>query len=956
MFEKRADYALIDAQPLNKPDLSNSFFKDQNLNVDSNLVRETMQKIAAQKESSEKSGDGDDSPAFDLQAEIENHPDSLFIKCFAIKADETNDNGDYFSREELIKATPTFVGVPLFTNHANSDINEARGKVVHSWWEDDKNGIMIVGRIDAAAYPQLARGVKEQYVMGTSMGCFTPKCRVLMADGTYLPISEVQAGDKVYTHKGRTQEVLNTQIRYKKEFIKQISFEGYSSILEITKTHPVLTLKTQERCACGCGELLPKYKEGSHRANNWKIKYHKRFVNGHSQKLWNSNPQAKTHNINNKEEMQSSRVFDDKDLIWKDCQDLTEGDVVLLPCSAKEEKTKDCSVAKARLIGYFAAEGCFARRNGKLYSVTFSFGLHEKDTYVAEVCQLIKKAFRDAKPCVIPRKKGNVCLVVVRNPRIAKWFYKYCGEYSHKKKLHSSILNWPAEYLKHLLGAYINGDGCFSTRRADKRTGSVMQSSDMATVSPDLASQLHLLFTKIGVYSKCYAKTGDNFTEIKQVVNGHRVSVPRQILGEQVTFNVLPTHWLSISGSFIPKLQQYMECDGLLNRRNTNKLRFVNIDNVYTNLSDAENSVYTKSNNYLLRKIKKIDNLFYDGPVYNLQVAKDNSYVVEDVAVKNCQVQYSLCSICHNYAETPDQYCSCIQERKTRQVTARNQKCKYHEQGGEKECPICQCKKGETKKYAVNSKGFEYNYGIKFIENSFVVNPACAECGVTEIIDPQSFLAKVADIQARLPRLLKAAGQEPLTCTDTQCIKIAGQEQLDSLNDALNLISSVSQDMLNQKEQIDLEFLSDLVEVLADLQTVTDELTEQGYGRLPSPGQQGQSTGPGGAPDMQQPNPPEVTNKAEPLNPTPGGGSKVHTGPAGQVGNVTSPFADKKMLNLEKLAQSLLLRSKNLTLPKFQLQKIKEKKDDTHIKMASVPVKNQIDLSFQMSKKSLNPD
>lgn len=948
MFEKRADYKLIDAQALNTPNLANSFFVDQKLTIDQDMVQDTMQKIAAQQESTEKNSDGDEAPTFDLQSEIETHPDSLFIKCFAIKADETNDNGDYFSREELIKATPTFVGVPLFTNHANADINEARGKVVHSWWEHDKNGIMIIGRIDAEAYPQLARGIKEEYIVGTSMGCFTPGCRVLMADGTYLPISEVQSGDFVYTHKGRTKEVLNSQIRYKKEFIKQISFEGYSSVLEVTKNHPILTLKTQEKCACGCGESLPEYKEGSHRANNWKVKFNKRFINGHSQKIWNSNPKSKNHVDTNKESMQAPRNFNNKDLIWKDSQDLTEGDVVLLPCSVQEKKTKDCSISKARLIGYFAAEGCFSRRNGKLYSVTFSFGLHEKDTYVKEVCQLIKKAFRDAKPCVIPRKKGNVCLVVVRNPRIAKWFYKYCGEHSHKKKFHQNILNWPNEYIKHILGTYINGDGCFSTRRPDPRNGCVIQSSEMATVSRDLASQLHLMFTKIGVYSKCYAKTGNGFTEIKQVINGERTTVQRKILGESVEFNVLPTHWISISGSFIPKLQNYMHCPGLLNKRNANKLRFINVDNVYTNLSDsgnAEKNVYTNSNDYLVRKIKKIDNLFYDGPVYNLQVAKDNSYIVEDVAVKNCQVQYSLCSICHNYAETPDQYCGCIRERKTRQVVARNQECKYHEQGGEKKCPICGSEKGKKKTFAVNSKVFEFNYGIKFIENSFVVNPACPDCGVTDIIDPSKFLAKVAEIQAVLPRLLKAAAEEPLTCTDQTCIKIAGQQELDSLNQALDLISSVSQEMLNQKEQIDLEFLSDLVKVLADLQGVTDELTEQGYGRLQSTGQ---PPAPGEQPGEVQQGPPTVTNRAEPLNPTPGGGSKIHTGPAGQVGNVTSPFAGSKKFNLEKSAMTILLSKKSLELPKFELKRIK---DTLQIKTAMIKSKKNLSIAFEMAKK-----
>jgi hypothetical protein len=488
MIEKRADYLFIDAQPLNTPNFSDSFIKDQGLKVDPAVYANTISGIktaSAAKESSEKSGDGMDSPVFDLEAEISSHPDSLFIKCFAIKADETNDNGDYFSQDELRKAVPTFIGVPLFTNHANSDINEARGKVVHSWWDEEKNGIMIVGRVDAAAYPQLARGIKEEYVVGTSMGC---------------------------------------------------------------------------------------------------------------------------------------------------------------------------------------------------------------------------------------------------------------------------------------------------------------------------------------------------------------------------------------------------------------------------------------------------------------------------------QVQHSICSVCHNYAETPDQYCSCIQERKTREVTSRQQECKYHDQGPEKQCPVCACKKGESKKYAVRTKVFEYNYGIKFIENSFVVNPACHDCGVTEVIDPQRFRTKVAEIEKSLPRLLKAIKDEPLACTDQTCIKIAGQQEIDNLNQALDLISSVSQTMLTQKEQIDLEFLSDLVKVLSDLQTVVDELSEQGYGRLESPGGE-QQDGQPGEPQMGDQGPPgEITNSVQPMNPTPGGGSKIHSGPAGSAGSVTGPLANVKKLQLEKLANKLIDRSKKLVIPEFH---INESKADATVKIASIVSKKQLSIPLHILKSKL---
>ena len=268
-----------------------------------------------------------------------------------------------------------------------------------------------------------------------------------------------------------------------------------------------------------------------------------------------------------------------------------------------------------------------------------------------------------------------------------------------------------------------------------------------------------------------------------------------------------------------------------------------------------------------------------------------------------CQVKYSLCSICHNKAETPDQYCEHIKERKTRQIHSKRQKCHYHKHGNGGECPICGSKKGDTKTYEIDKKAFEFNYGVKFIENSFVVNPACMDCGVIEVIDPHAFAAKVAEIREKLPRLLKVAAEQNVMCSDQGCLKLAGQAEIDSLNEALDLLTSVSQAMLSQKAQIDLEFLSDLVKVLADLQTTTDELTEQGYGRIPSPGE-GEDTGenieqPGGPPAG------DVTGTVQPMQPTPGGGSKIQSGPAGGVGTVTSPSASKRVV-FKKVSKRLM--------------------------------------------------
>ncbi len=320
-----------------------------------------------------------------------------------------------------------------------------------------------------------------------------------------------------------------------------------------------------------------------------------------------------------------------------------------------------------------------------------------------------------------------------------------------------------------------------------------------------------------------------------------------------------------------------------------------------------------------------------------------------------CQVKYSLCSICHNYAETPDQYCSHIRERKTRTLSVAKQKCDYHKYGGSEDCPVCECKKGEKNTYKLaDQEVFEYNYGIKFIENSFVVNPACHDCGVTEIIDPQSFVAKVAHIQNTLPRLIKAARETPLMCTDKTCVSVmndeqagtlqdalgiltegaeqiiklsgveflkgsilkltkeAGQKELEDLNTALTLITSVSQSMLNQKDQIDLEFLSDLVEVLSDLQNTIDELTEQGYGRLQSP-EGGEQTP--GAEGVQTPQTPAAqTEMPYPGSNAPQGTSKIKSGPAGDVGSVTGPLAAERKLDLQKLSENLMQTRNRLNL------------------------------------------
>lgn len=494
MFHKTAFTNVEEICPLNKPNLAD-YIIDQGLIVHASSISELLSQAQKIKIEAEKDIDGDNNSdesedSFDLEAEIKEHSDSLFIKCLAIKADETNDNGDYFSKDQLQKYHHTFRGVPFFTNHQNTDINQARGKVVHSWWNDAKNGIMVIARIDAVAYPQLARGMREKYVQGVSMGT---------------------------------------------------------------------------------------------------------------------------------------------------------------------------------------------------------------------------------------------------------------------------------------------------------------------------------------------------------------------------------------------------------------------------------------------------------------------------------KVEYSCCSICHCAASEPSSYCSHIKDQKTRTISVKKVKCEYHKNGKEEKCPVCGSTKDDKKTFAVeNQKVFEYNYGLKFIELSAVAQPACPTCTITEVIDHEKFLSKVADIEKRLPSLLKAASQATLTCDNLQCIKVAGQQEIEKLNQALNLLSDVSKSMLGQKDQIDLEFLSDLVQVLADLQAVTDELTEQGYGRLQSTpddpnNPQQQSVQHGQQQGQMQPGDTLTNSVPPPSSVEPSG--RVQSGPAGQVGTVTSPTSAniKKKLQLEKVSQKIL-KTNPLKINVSKVVAKKKKLPHEPIKTASIKEQRKLDIPFSIQK------
>lgn len=90
---------------------------------------------------------------------------------FGIICRGANDNGDFFSTDELKKSYKTFVGKAVFVDHDNENVERARGIILDAVYNERGQFVELLKAIDKKAYPELARAIEMSYVNATSMGC-----------------------------------------------------------------------------------------------------------------------------------------------------------------------------------------------------------------------------------------------------------------------------------------------------------------------------------------------------------------------------------------------------------------------------------------------------------------------------------------------------------------------------------------------------------------------------------------------------------------------------------------------------------------------------------------------------------------------------------------------------------------------------------------------------------------
>lgn len=243
-----------------------------------------------------------------------------------------------------------------------------------------------------------------------------------------------------------------------------------------------------------------------------------------------------------------------------------------------------------RMLGYWLAEGSIKYDKNdfnpqKRYKRAIVFAFSTKETkYINDVVKIIKNNFNAR---ISLYRKPTTLYLEVGNRNLSDIVHYLCGSYCDKKVMHSDLVSLKPEFQKEILKGFFRGDGNFRDKYGETTYRAV-------TTSFQLASQMFWLLI--------------------------RNRIKPSFLQQNIK-NRKPSWVIKIS--------------------NANGIK--RLDDEMIKVTDRINNVrFRELPNYFLVPIRKIEVIDFDGPVYNLAVEDDHSYVANFLAVKNCMPETSV--------------------------------------------------------------------------------------------------------------------------------------------------------------------------------------------------------------------------------------------------------------------------------------------------------------------------
>lgn len=215
-----------------------------------------------------------------------------------------------------------------------------------------------------------------------------------------------------------------------------------------------------------------------------------------------------------------------------------------------------------------------AEGNCDVRKVVWTFALAEENTLAAETVDLIHDLF-GIEASVSKPTKGSSIKVTLHSRPFAELFRSLCGDGAANKRLHPDLASAPLAFQKAMFYGWAAGDG-------HERRESLLQ---IVTVSKDLAFGMYAIANRLGLRPSLRSTEQHPSGNVKSRRRRYDLTVP-------------------IAVEMVPQRGCVWQV--------------------------------RQDSSYMWRKVRGIEQEHYSGPVYNMSVSGDESYVADCVGVHNC--------------------------------------------------------------------------------------------------------------------------------------------------------------------------------------------------------------------------------------------------------------------------------------------------------------------------------
>ena len=328
----------------------------------------------------------------------------------------------------------------------------------------------------------------------TDPQCFVPETPITLADGTQKAIGDLSIGEKLLDKNGNVCEVEVIQEEFTDELV-EIDIVG-SPIILCTPNHQWPIWGGPRTCSCGCGAPI---KNGNYVANHGGGPSDKKYQD-HIPGSPIKSQDAKIRFLEGFNPYQKVKA-----------SELRRGDYLMIPRKFAESASLDVSCEKARLLGYYVAEGngrvIYEREDSSVrMGVELSFNVDEEFTLVEDVCDIVEKLC-GYRPYFSKGVRHNIQVLICRNDSsdLADWLVLHGGSGARTKKLSESVMAWPLSLKYEFLKGYISGDG--GVYAGGISHSDEFRYSEVSSTSIQLMNQVKMIFAQLGTHASFHSGT-----------------------------------------------------------------------------------------------------------------------------------------------------------------------------------------------------------------------------------------------------------------------------------------------------------------------------------------------------------------------------------------------------------------------------------------------------------------